>query len=219
MIELTNLRKERELESKLRNLINELIKGKVTSGLRGVYTENNINKKTYGEVLKKYFDIEPPKFLAIPDIILVFEESGNDFRIVAIELKYFRFTKKERERNKKFREAFREIGQPLRYYIFGYDAVVLWHVFHNEFDDNEILPYSKLVEEVIEKLKLPIGYFPTKILSDNMFRVYNLQTPANYSFESLLRWIKNVSERLQNPISDDQIYKRRKALKTALKIP
>lgn len=220
MVELTNIKDERELERKLRDLVKELINDQVTISLRSVYTEGNIDRGAYEKALKEYFDIEPPKILAIPDLIFVFEEpSKDDFQIVAVELKYFKFAEKE-ERNKKFRRAFREIGQPLRYYIFGYDAVVLWHVFQNEFDDNEILPYSKLVEEVIEKLKLPIEYFPTKILSDNMFRVYKLYSPLDYLLESLLIWIRNVSKDIQNPMSgDDQVYKRRRALKIALKIP
>jgi len=221
MIELTNSKNERELAGKLRNLINELIKDKTISYLRCVYTENNIDKKACAKVLEKYFDVEPPRFLAIPDIILVFEEPlMNEFQIVAIELKYFRFIKEEKKRDKKFREAFREIGQPLRYHIFGYDATVLWHVFQSEFDDKDILSYSNLIKEVIEKLKLPMGYFSTKALEDDKFRVYNLYTLSDYSLDNLILWIKNVSGQIKNPlIGDDQISKRRKALKIALKIP
>ena len=220
MVGLTNSKDERELAGKLRDLINDLIKDKTISYLRCVYTENNIDKKACAKVLEKYFDVEPPRFLAIPDIILVFEEPlTKEFRLVAIELKYFKFTKDEKERDKKFRRAFREIGQPLRYYIFGYDATILWHIFQSEFNDEDICPYTNLVKEVIEKLKLPMGYFSTKVLEDNKFRVYNLHIPYDYSLDRLIEWIKNVSNDIKNPLEDNQLSKRRRALKTALKIP
>lgn len=220
MVGLTNSKDERELAGKLRDLINDLIKDKTISYLRCVYTENNINKKTYAKVLEEYFDVKPPRFLAIPDIILVFEEPlTKEFRLVAIELKYFKFTKDEKKRDKKFRRAFREIGQPLRYYIFGYDATILWHIFQSEFNDEDICPYTNLVKEVIEKLKLPMGYFSTKVLEDNKFRVYNLHIPYDYSLDRLIEWIKNVSNDIKNPLEDNQLSKRRRALKTALKIP
>ena len=78
MIELTNSKDERDLAGKLRNLVNELIKDRTISYLRCVYTESNIDKKAYAKVLEEYFDVEPPRFLAIPDIILVFEARTRD---------------------------------------------------------------------------------------------------------------------------------------------
>ena len=103
--------------------------------LKRVYTEWEVDRNKCETALRDYFNIELPKIFAVPDLVLVFEDYTKvekDFFIIAIELKYFRYQKNKREVNKKLREAFREVGQPLRYLVFGYDAAVLWHVFQSE---------------------------------------------------------------------------------------
>lgn len=222
--DLNSSEDERDLAEKLRDTLINLSKSKSSylKSLKAVYTERRVSEKKYKEALKEFFDVEPPEFSALPDFILIFEDHRkvvDDFFILAIELKFFR-RQQEKVRKKRFREAFREIGQPLRYLIFGYDATILWHIFQKEFNDREIEAYSRLVNEVVEKLKLPMCYFSTKITENNKFRVYSPSYSVHdCELESLIYWIKRCAEN-HNPLKEDEEFiKRRRALKVALRIP
>jgi|Deesub1362B_J571_1020462.scaffolds.fasta_scaffold00197_14 hypothetical protein len=83
--------------------------------------------------------------MAIPDIVLVFEDISkvvDEYLLVAIELKHLRSSEKS---DKYLRKAYREVGQPLRYLVFGFDSIILWHCFAEDIDDATISSYSDLV--------------------------------------------------------------------------
>jgi len=144
----------------------------------------------------------------------------DEWLLIAVELKYFKKIKKKR-----WRGAYREMGQALRYYVYGFDSAILWHIFEREVDSNIVRAYSNVVGEVIEKLKIPIAYFSTKMGDENegkflVFKPLELSSPSD--IESVVRWmIKYCRDSVRNPLlpHDREIIERRKALKAVLRIP
>jgi len=184
---------------------------------------NAIPKKPYEDILAKYFGSYAPMIMTKPDIVLIVEDYRkliDEWFLIAIELKYFKKIKKKR-----WREAYREIGQALRYYVYGFDSAILWHIFEKEVDNNIVRAYSNVVGEVIEKLKIPIAYFSTKMGDENegkflVFKPLELSSPSD--IESVVRWmIKYCRDSVRNTLlpHDKEIIERRKALKAVLRVP
>ena len=137
----------------------------------------------------------------------------DEWLLIAVELKYFKKIKKKR-----WREAYREIGQALRYYVYDFDSTILWYIFEREVDNNTVRACSNVVGEVIKKLKIPIAYFSTKMSDENegKFLVFKpLELSSLSDIESVVRWmIKYCRDSVRNPPSHDkEIIERRKALK------
>ncbi len=191
--------------------------------LKYVHKGKTTARKTFSDALKIFLEENVPFILPEPDLILIFEDYRklvDQYLIIAIEIKYF---KNSRNILKKLRQAFREFGQPIRHYLFGFDSVVLLHVFSPEIkEENIILNYSDLIKDVIMKLKLPIAYFSIKIINGEIFEIYSpfkLDSPQNAEY--ILQWIRNKCMDTRNPLlpDDESTLKRRRALKAALGIP
>ena len=147
----------------------------------------------------------------------------DEWLLVAIELKYFKDLENTEKFHRDLRKAFREIGQPLRYYLYGFDSVTLWHIFEEDADEEVLRSYGNLITEVIEKLRLPMVLFLTKIVDENNFRVFRpsvIDSPSNIGY--LIRWMLGYWwNQVRNPLlpDDKKIKERRRALKTAFKVP
>jgi len=185
-----------------------------------------ISKKLFKDFLQTYFNMYAPELLAKPDIVIVFEDvtkSTDDWFLVSIELKYF---KADDRLSKRLRKAFREIGQPLRYHLYGFDATVLWHVFEENVDIEIIQSYSNLISEIIERLRLPIVYFSTRITKrekDNLYFLVIKPTEVGSlkDINYIITWMFNLTRSIRNPLlpQDNEVEKRRRVLKTILGIP
>ena len=106
--------------------------------VKDVTSGNQLSKAGFENVLSTYFDNYAPSFMARPDIILIADDIRkviDERLLVAIELKYFIDFDNTRKLNDRMREAFREIGQPLRYYLYGFDSAILWHVFERDAEE------------------------------------------------------------------------------------
>jgi len=211
-------------ESQWTAKICKLIQGSDISSLKAIYSELSY-KKSFETILKTYFGAEAPRFMAKPDLIMVFEDYSRkfeDYALIAIELKYFGLSP---SLDKNLREASRQIGQALRYHLFGFDSAVLWHTFAEDVGDEIIVSYSTLIGEVFDKLELSLVYFSTKIQPDNSFKVYkpmNLQLVG--SLDWLVGWMRDISLDKRNPLlhedsKDQKVTERRRALKVALRVP
>ncbi len=211
---------ERELIS---HLIREmLLIAEVKRAIKG----DIISKKLFKDFLQTYFNMYAPELLAKPDIVIVFEDvtkSTDDWFLVSIELKYF---KADDRLSKRLRKAFREIGQPLRYHLYGFDATVLWHVFEENVDIEIIQSYSNLISEIIERLRLPIVYFSTRITKrekDNLYFLVIKPTEVGSlkDINYIITWMFNLTRSIRNPLlpQDNEVEKRRRVLKTILGIP
>jgi len=194
--------------------------------IKDILSENDISKSEFEEILAKYFDVQAPRFIAKPDIIIVAEDPKkiiDEWFLITIELKYFKNVKETEKFERDLRKAFREIGQPLRYYLYGFDSSILWHIFEEEADPETIKPYSDLLEEVIKKLNLPILFFATKIIENNNFLVFKpLEIKSPNNLKHITRWMLNCCrDKIRNPLLpfDEDIIERRRAIKIVLKIP
>jgi hypothetical protein len=200
----------------------KLIQDSNIASLKNIYPERSY-KKEFESILRTYFSAVGPKFMAKPDLIMVFEDDSrkfDDYLLVALELKYF---EPSDNLDKNLRKAFREVGQALRYHLFGFDSAILWHTFAEDIKDKTIIPYSELIGEFFEKLELPLVYFSTKTLFSSSFRVFK---PVNVqgNLEWLIRWMHKTSQDRRNPLlrSDIEYQKfiqRRRALKAVLRVP
>jgi hypothetical protein len=93
-----------------------------TDVVKKVSKGESLPKSAIKEVLEWYKSIAP-SISVTPDLILIFEKNlkePDEALLVAVECKYFLS-----ENKKQLRQVFREVGQPLRNLIFGYDLVIL----------------------------------------------------------------------------------------------
>lgn len=137
---------------------------------------------------------------------------------MAVELKYF--ASEGREAKKRWRQAFREIGQPLRNLIFGFDAVVLWHIFAEQISNESAKRFGGICDEVISGLELPMVYLATRMRSGT----FTLYRPWEFTEDSDVNYIasslRNLSGERRNPLlGKPEVVQRREAVKMALNIP
>jgi len=212
--------KESELRSELKRMISSL-KGEIY-GFVKVASEDDIRgqKDYYEKIMREYFKVKDLIFIPIPDLILVFESYTTDdgWKLIAIELKSF-----QPDRVKEgMRKAFREIGQPLRYHLMGFDTTVLWHVFDEEIDDELIKDYIALMDETIAKLSLPLEYYATKITEKGEF-IYAKLITSRMDLKNLVRLFEKTLAYCKNPLiyekKSNDVLRRREAIKLLLGIP
>ncbi|MBA7469240.1 hypothetical protein ES707_04506 [subsurface metagenome] len=101
---------------------------------------------------------------------------------------------------------------------FGFDSVVLWHIFSPAVAEERIKSYANIVGEVIDRLELPSVYLVTTIL-DSELSIHKPFDIQKYDLQSLVMWLQNLCSNKRNPAMDRQIEIRRKSLKVALQIP
>jgi len=201
----------------------ETIRAYNLSSIKDILLGDAISRKPYENILIKYFGSYAPMIIAKPDIVLIVEDYKklvDEWLLIAIELKYFKKVEKKR-----WREAYREVGQALRYYIYGFDSAILCHIFGREVDNATVRVYSDVVGEVIKKLKLPIVYFSVKISNEDkdkflIFKPLELSGLSDIGY--IANWMINYCrDNVRNPLLpyDKEVVDRRKALKAVLKIP
>lgn len=218
---------ERQIESRVITNLCKLLDG--TGRFKKVVKGEAIKGKGIGEILG-WHGMDAPWVTVTPDLILASENHRkvpDDVFLLAIETKYF--PKDAAESKKRWRQSFREIGQSLRDLLYGFDAVVLWHLFSEETSDGNVLPYAEMCDEVITKLKLPMIYFATQMTQENKFRFFKPWacgnslplSDVNYLAECLVRigldqsyWVK-----LNPLLRDEKAIRIRRAIKSVLRIP
>lgn len=205
-------------EAEITQRIYELISKAGLSSLKRVSKGRTVTTKYFRDTVKGWFGREIPWPLVEPDLILVFEDMKkvvDDVMIVAIEIKYFEEAK---DLDKKLRQSFRELGQPLRNLIFGVDSVVLWHLFSPNVEEPKISNYTDVIEEVKTRLKLPLVYIATTT-PNQVFKVYKPSRATMHDIQSLIYWLTNLCATCRNPAMDTEVKIRRSGLKMALGIP
>lgn len=220
--------KERVIEAKIITDLLTLLNG--TGRFKKVLKGEVIKRKTIGEMLS-WNGAGLPWALTVPDLILAgddFSKRPDDAFLLAVETKYFPDAASDKKR---WRHNFREIGQPLRDLLYGFNAAVLWHLFSDTIADDEIGKYSAMCGEVIEKLKLPVVYFATKLTSQKRFAFFypwrlenSSPLPDAVYVADCLQQINNERDgsyrAKMNPLlMDEKTLGMRKAVKSALRIP
>ena len=202
---------EKELVQKLKSLFenaryNELVK---------IFTLTNLATKRFHELWQEWWKSKFLPKLEV-DMIFVFREfQKQEVFILAIEIKYFKDSS-----TRDFREG---IQQALSYGIFGFDSMILWHIFPEEMSKEEIETIVKPCKEIVEGFRLPITYFATRIIKDSKFEMYSpweWSSSVDISTYQMIGYIKNESMKKKNPrLWEEEIQKRRKLLKVLLRIP
>jgi hypothetical protein len=220
---------ERAIEAKIITKLFALLNG--TSKFKTVFKGESIKRKGIGEVLT-WDGTAAPWALTVPDLIVASEnyhKTPDDVLLLAIETKYF--PRDAGSSKSQWRQKFREIGQPLRDLLYGFDAAVLWHLFAEAIGNGEIAQYTGMCHEVIEKLRLPIVYFATKLTEHDRFEFFEpwrwtrtVPLPDVAYVADCLRNI-NIERRgsyraKMNPLlEDEKVTRMRKAVKSVLRIP
>ncbi|MBI5187551.1 MAG: hypothetical protein HZA07_00535 [Nitrospirae bacterium] len=188
-----------KIETKITGELFNLIYKANISGLRKIEKGNILKNKRFKETIEKWYGRKIPYVVVEPDLILIFEDYNrvvDDSVICAVEIKFF---KESRDLNKKLRQAYREFGQPLRNLLFGFDAALLWHIFSEEIDEEKIKNYSQLLEDTIQKLKLPISYIATKF-SQKKFKIFQPWDIYYSDVDYIIRSLKGLLENRKNPL-------------------
>ncbi len=209
-------------EHELTQWLIKAIKNCNLSFVKEIFSGAMIPKKPYEDMLVKYFGAHAPMIMAKPDIVLIIDDYRkviDEWLLVAIELKYFK-----RSKDGRWRGAYRNIGQALRYHIYGFDSAVLWHVFEENISSDFARTYSNVISEIIERLKLPIIYFSTKIINETQvyFHVFKpLELGGLSDVRYIIRWMINCCRDIRNSLLpyDKEIVERRRVLKGVLRVP
>lgn len=218
---------ERQIESRVITNLCKLLDG--TGRFKKVVKGEAIKGKGIGEILG-WHGMDAPWVTVTPDLILAFDNYRrvpDDVFLLAIETKYF--PKDAAHSKKHWRQSFREIGQSLRDLLYGFDAVVLWHLFSEETSDGNVLPYAEMCDEVITKLKLPMIYFATQITRENKFKFFKPWawgnslplSDVNYLAECLIHinLDQSYGAKLNPLLQDEKAIRMRRAIKSVLRIP
>ncbi|HDM05814.1 MAG TPA: hypothetical protein ENG34_00875, partial [Candidatus Aenigmarchaeota archaeon] len=161
---------EKKLISRLRDLLWE----KKTSSLKKIYARVNLATKQFQEIWSDWWEEEIPPRMEV-DLIPVFSDS-YDVILVGVEVEFFR---------EKRRSPYKGLEQALSFGLFGFDSLVLWHVFASTLENKIIDSYVRPVKEIVEGLNLPIVYFATKIENRDKFEFFtpwysSIQYEADY---------------------------------------
>lgn len=201
-------------EKKVVEMLENTFQGKKIPLLKKTFIHTNLATKKFHDIWRVWWETEPPPRLEV-DMILVFEDINpmNVF-IVGVETKLF---------TSKKRNFYEGLQQVLSFGLFGFDSLVLWHLFSGEVDNAIIDGYVKPVREVVQGFELPVVYFATKLMEGCTFEFFSpqeLYSSTRVEVETLLAHMRAFCGKKRNPLlGREEIEKRRRMLKTILKIP
>jgi hypothetical protein len=183
--------------------------------LKKVYVHINLATKKFRDIWSEWWDDEgaPPRTEA--DMILLFKDmSSSEILMVGVEVKFFK------DRTGSLCEG---LQQALSLGLFGFDSLVLWHIFSETAENRKIDRYSRAVLETIEGLNLSVVYIATKLIEHDKFEFFApsslySSTPRDASF--LLSSLEKLCTEKRNPLLESEDVKRRRnVLKINLRIP
>jgi hypothetical protein len=148
------------------------------------------------------------------DMIPIFEDVADQVLMVGVEVKLYK------GQTKSFCDGLQQI---LSFAIFGFDSLVLWHIFAETMDTGKIEQYVRANLEIVDGFGLPVIYCATKLVGKDAFEFfapshhYSSQPVAPEYFMASLR---ECCAEKRNPLLDrDEIERRKRLLKVILKIP
>ena len=207
---MTNNTLEKMDEKKLISRLRDLLWEKKTSSLKKIYARVNLATKQFKEIWSDWWEEEIPPRMEV-DLIPVFSDS-YDVILVGVEVEFFR---------EKRRSPYKGLEQALSFGLFGFDSLVLWHIFSSTLENKIIDSYVRPVKEIVEGLNLPIVYFATKIENRDKFEFFTpWYSSIQYEADYIIRTLEKSCKEKKNPLLyKSEIKNRRKVLKTILKIP
>ena len=209
-------------EKQLVKMLGKIFEERRPSRLKKIFTHTNLSTKKFKSIWTSWWETEIPPRLEV-DFIFAFEDIENaidNLLLVAVEIEFYRNEKKS------FYEGLQQV---LGFSLFGFDSLVLWHIFDEEINDTLIKGYTQAIKEVIDGFELPIVYIATKTNEKFEFRFFSPWEFSNYqkpdyvifSLMNLCLDKRNPLLSVNKPLSPfvEEVKKRRNTLKVMLKIP
>jgi hypothetical protein len=208
---IEKIKDERELVENLKGIFEE----RRPHYLKKIFTHTNLATKKFHDIWSEWWKSEIPPRVEV-DMTLIFEDltNLNEVLIVGVEVKFFK---------DKIRSLCEGLEQTVSFGLFGFDSLVLWHVFSQKIENKNIEEYVRPAKEIIEGFNLPIVYFATKLIGKDKFEFFapwesysSTAREANYLLSSL----RNCCNKKRNQLlAREEIERRKKMLKVILKIP
>lgn len=202
---------EKEVVKKLKNLS---LEGK-PHGLKKMFIHTNLATRRFHEIWSDWWKTAIPPRLEV-DMIPVFEEIKELDKVfmVGIEVEFFK------DKTKSFYDGLQQV---VAFGLFGFDSLVLWHIFAAKLENKDIEEYTKPVKEIIEGFKLPVVYLATKLTEDfkfEFFAPWDLYSSSKMDIGYVFSSMRNLCNERRNPLLNKaEVEKRKRMLKVILKIP
>jgi len=178
-----------------------------------VFVHVNLATKRFHELWEEWWASKALARLEV-DMIPLFRGSEGPL-MPAVEVKYFRDTGP-----RDFREG---LGQALSFGLFGFDSLVLWHLFPGDMPREDVESITKPCRELVEGFKLPVSYLATRLTDDGRFEFsapWEWYSSVDVDAYRMIDEIRKASLKERNPLLDEEeVIRRRKALKVLLRIP
>ena len=198
---------EKELVKEIKRVADE----REINFVKRIFTHFNLGTSKFEELWKDWWEKETPPRLEV-DMIFVFADSV-DIIVPGVEVKYFR----EKEK------FYYGIEQTMAYSLFGFDSIVLWHIFDESVENQVIEGYVKAMAEIMKGFDLPFVYFATKMHEDMKFEFFHpskFYSSQKLDIVGVLERLREVCKEARNPLfENDEVRKRKRVLKTILRIP
>lgn len=208
---MEELKNEKEVVRKLKDLSLE----ERPQSLKKMFIHTNLATRRFHKIWSDWWKTAIPPRLEVA-MIPIFEEIKELTKVfmVGIEVEFFR------DKTKSFCDG---LHQVLSFGLFGFDSLVLWHIFAGKLENNDIEEYTKPVKEIIEGFKLPVVYFSTKLTEDfkfEFFAPWELYSSSKMDISYVLSSMRNLCNERRNPLlNKTEVDKRKRTLKVILKIP
>ena len=202
-------RTERALVRDLKALFEE----RKPASLRKLFIHTNFATKNFRDIWSEWWETEIPPKLEV-DMIPVFEDVEDQVLIVGVEVKLYK------GQTMSFCDGLQQI---LSFGIFGFDSLILWHIFAETMETRTIERYVGAAQEIVEGFKLPVVYLATKLIGTDRFEFFapsQFYSSTIHEAEFLLAAMRDRCLAKRNPLLDrDEIERRKRMLKVLLKIP
>ena len=209
-------------KSLVRNLA-QVFEEKKPSRLKRIFAHTNLTTKKFKDIWMSWWETDVPPRLEV-DFIFAFEDIKkviDNLLLVAVEVEFFRDIRKS---------FYDGLQQVLGFSLFGFDSLVLWHIFHERISDEDIKSRVNAINEIINGFDLPIVYMATKINEKSEFRFFApIESYAYNKPDYLISYLMKLCSDKRNPLLSvdkkpfgpfrEEVRKRRKTLKVMLKIP
>jgi hypothetical protein len=202
-------RTEKALVRDLKTLFEE----RKPSSLKKLFIHTNFATKKFRDIWSEWWSSEIPPQLEV-DMIPVFGDVADQVLMVGIEVEFYK------GQTKSFCDGLQQI---LSFGIFGFDSLVLWHIFAETMENSKIEQYVRANQEIVDGLDLPVIYCATKLIGKDTFEFF---APSHYyssqpvAPEYFLASLRKCCAEKRNPLLDkDEIERRKRMLKVILKIP
>jgi hypothetical protein len=204
-----------QAEKQIVRKLSELCQQERPPCVKRMFVHVNLATRKFHEIWHDWWKGSIPPRLEV-DMIPVFEapDEPDEAFTAGVEVEFFK------DKAKSFSDG---LQQALSFGLFGFDSLVLWHIFAESLSSKEIESVTEAVGELVDGLQLPITYLATKLTSDFRFEFFapsSLYSSSKVDLASVLSQMRSLCAKRRNPLLDrSEVEKRKGILKVVLRIP